>query len=61
MDKFISGTLQTYTQDDVEDIRCADDGYPTDDQLMPLPARSTNLPNRFAREISTSSKLSHYY
>ena len=59
IDKFIQGTLQTYTKDDVEDVRCADDGYPTDDQLvMPSAARSTNLPNRFARGISTNSKLS---
>ena len=62
IDKFIQGTLQTYTKDDVEDVRCADDGYPTDDQLvMPSAARSTNLPNRFARGISTNSKLSLYY
>ena len=56
--EILGGTLQTYTKDDVEEVRCADDGYATDE--MPThdnPLRSTGLPNRFARGVSVNSKF----
>ena len=56
--KILGGSLQTYTKDDVEEVRCADDGYPTDE--MPThdnPSRSTGLPNRFARGVSVNGKF----
>ena len=54
----VGGSLQTYTKDDVEEVRCADDdGYLNDGySQLENPAGSTNS-RRFSREISDNSKF----